>query len=465
MRQAILLLTLAAVAPLSCARDGSLDPPADGLTRVLLTDAPFPFDQVSSVDVHIVSVAAATTQDTITAPDAWITIAEPGTTFNLLDLQGGTTTLLGESPLPAGLYQAIRVVLNSDLSSITMNDGSQAVVDWQTTGTITLHAFVEDPLDVPVEGARIVIDFDVGRSFLPVASGFVFIPWIRAVNEAATGSIGGTVRGADGPAGTMTAVPNASVGVYRGNSMIVGAIPAATGRTDDQGRFFIPFVTEGSYAIQAHPPAGFDAGRAMEGGVLVTAGNETTVDLTLPPDDGGASTVSVRIEGKRSILVGESVGFFAHVTDENGDSVSTPLVQWMTSDSRIANISGSGQAVIVTGHEPGLALILASSSGAADSVLVSVGSSGTPVEMIEITPLTQTITVGDSTVVQAILRDSDGQILAGRYIEWSVSDASVVSHMAPLSGDFLVLTALAPGTATITATAEGKSATGTVVVK
>ena len=140
------------------------------------------------------------------------------------------------------------------------------------------------------------------------------------------------------------------------------------------------------------------------------------------------------------------------------------MVQWMTSDSRIASITGSGQAVIVTGNAPGLALILATSLGATDSVLVSVGLSDTPVETVEITPLTQTINVGDSTVVQAIIRDVDGQILAGRYIEWSISNASVVSHMTSFSGDFLVLTALAPGTATITATAEGKSGSGTVVV-
>jgi len=456
---------LVAVVGLSCARDGSLGPPADGITRVLLTDTPFPFDQVSRVDVFIVSVAASSTADTILTTDPWITLAEPGTTFNLLDLQGGNTALLGEAVLPAGLYQAVRVVIDVDRSSITRKDGSRAVIDWQNTGTIALHAVVEDGLDVPVEGARIVIDFDVGRSFLPVASGFLFIPWIRAVNEAATGSIAGTVRGSDGPGEILSPVFEASVSVYHSYATGVGAIPAATGRTDDQGRFFIPFVTEGSYAVHAHPPAGFDAGRAIEGGVFVDAGEETTVDLTLPPDDGPAS-ISVRIQGKQSIVVGESVGFFAYVSGENGDSVSTPLVQWMTSDSRIASISGSGQAVVVTGNAPGLALILATSMGATDSVLVIVGLSDTsPVEAVEVTPLTETINVGDSTVMQAIVRDAAGQIRAGRGIDWSVSDASVVSFMTSFSGDFVVLTGVAPGTATVTATSEGKSGTGTVVVK
>jgi hypothetical protein len=466
MRKTIVLMILAGLVELACARDGTLDPPSNGLTRVLLTDAPFPFDQVSRVDVFIVSVAAADVPDTLASADPWVTIAEPHSSFNLLELQRGTTTIVGESLLPVGLYQAVRVVIDADLSSITMKDGSEAVVDWQRQGEVALHALVEDPLDVPVEGAQIVIDFDVGRSFLPMGNGFVFIPWIRAVNEAATGSIAGTVRGSDGPQEALLPVPNASVGVYRNTSLAYsGAAPIATGQTDASGRFLIPFVIEGSYAVHVDPPAEFDAGRAVEKQVLVLAGAETTVEVSLPPDTGTDSRPVVRIDGRSSILVGESVPFFAHITGEYGDSVSTPLVAWMTTDATIASISGTGQAVMVTGNAPGLAIILATSTGATDSVLVSVGLTDIPVQTVEITPVTQTVNVGDSTVVQAIVRDADGHVLPRRAIDWTVSDPTVVSHMTSFSGDFVVLTALAPGTAAITATAAGKSGSGTVVVK
>ena len=42
-------------------------------------------------------------------------------------------------------------------------------------------------------GEDIVIDFDVGRSFLPDGStgGFLFIPFLRAITRAGSGSIEG----------------------------------------------------------------------------------------------------------------------------------------------------------------------------------------------------------------------------------------------------------------------------------
>ncbi len=465
MRRATVLMALTCLMGLSCARDGTLDPPSDGLTRVLLTDAPFPFDQVARVDVFIVSVGAASTFDTLTADDPWITIAEPYSSYNLLDLQSGTTTIVGEAMLPAGMYQAVRVVIDVDQSHITLNDGSDATVDWQRTGEVALHALVEDPLEVPVEGALIVIDFDVGRSFLPLGDGFVFIPWIRAVNEAATGSIAGTVRGSDGPGAPLLPVSTASVSIYRNATVAYsGAAPIATGRTDESGRFLIPFVTGGQYSVHVDPPAGFAAGRAVEEEVQVLAGHQAQVHITLPHDNGTEDKPLVRIDGRSSIVVGESAPFFAYVTGEHGDSVSTPLVEWMTTDATIASISGTGQAVTVTGNAPGLALIVAASMGASDSVLVSVGLDGATVEKVEITPAAQTISVGDSALVQAILRDADGQILAGRSIDWTVSDPSVASLMTSSSNTFVVLRALAPGTATITATAEGKSGNSTLVV-
>ena len=67
------------------------------VTNVLLTDAPFPFDTVQSVDVYIVSVAVSPDADTgASANDMhWVTVAEPHRQINLLELQQGDTALLG----------------------------------------------------------------------------------------------------------------------------------------------------------------------------------------------------------------------------------------------------------------------------------------------------------------------------------------------------------------------------------
>src|SRR6185503_8862958 len=167
-----------------------------GRTSVYLTDSPFPFNRIQSVNVRIVSVEASRGVDTTNgiANQNWTSVAEPNRTVDLLALQGGVTTLIGESDIPAGQYRAIRMTIDPTLSSVTASDGSQISVAWGQNAPFTIYAGVEDPLPVSGDGGRVVIDFDVGRSFRVAGNGLLFIPWLRAVNENATGSIRGVVR-------------------------------------------------------------------------------------------------------------------------------------------------------------------------------------------------------------------------------------------------------------------------------
>ena len=204
MSQRVILPVLATVALLSwgaaaCYQDDTTALPATSLTQVLFTDAPFPFDTVQSVDIYVVSVAASTQPDTGGSADSmpWVTITEPRQRIDLLTLQQGTTTLLGEGEIPADQYRAVRLIIDTDSSRIRFADGSDALVHWGGAGQQAIHAFVEAAVAVPEQGAEIVIDFDVGRSFHYNDlgdGGFNFFPWIRAVNRAATGSIAGLVR-------------------------------------------------------------------------------------------------------------------------------------------------------------------------------------------------------------------------------------------------------------------------------
>ena len=109
---AIRLFTAALLAAAGCYQDepGSIGPGTKPIAKVLLTDAPFPYDSVASVNVYVVSVAASTDPDT-TGDAGWETIAQPGRVFDLLALQQGTTALLGEGQLSGKLYRAIRVVI------------------------------------------------------------------------------------------------------------------------------------------------------------------------------------------------------------------------------------------------------------------------------------------------------------------------------------------------------------------
>src|SRR5437879_3340699 len=163
---------------------------------VRLTDSPFPYDSVASVNLYIVRIEASTQTFGDSTPSGdWVAITEPRKSVNLLAFQRGTTAFLGEGELPGGQYHEIRMTIDTSLSSIIFTGGTKAAVDWRNhsgTNEMPIYAFVQYPVNVPTEGAEIVLDFDVGRSFLFDYYGggsFSLYPQLRAVNTAAAGAI------------------------------------------------------------------------------------------------------------------------------------------------------------------------------------------------------------------------------------------------------------------------------------
>jgi len=468
----VLALALAAFA--ACTDQDAGGPPA-GTTRVLLTDAPFPFDLVRSVDVHIVSIEAATTFDTTTTVD-WTPLVTPDRRFDLLALQDGETALLGETDVDAAAYAAIRMVIRTDLSGVTLADGSAATVDWMGPATQTIHAAIEQPLSLTDGGgADLIVDFDVGRSFVVVGGvcdslsgcpgtgtrpAFQFLPWIRAVNEDATGTIAGTVRGPGGDPEVFEPVPYANITVYRGtNSLVL----AATGRADGDGRYRIHYVSGGGpYVVEAVPPAGAGGGYGSARDLYVTPGQETAADVVLGAATGGEGGARLVINGPGEVAVGATVYLYAFVFNERGDSVFGTAVTWAQSDPDVARLDGGGSTAMLTGLAPGATTVVATAGDLADSVVVTVGAPA-PVASVEVLPATATLAVGDSAGFQAVVRDSLGRTLTGRTITWTV-DPARLSTLGSF-GDWLVIRAIASGTTVIRASAEGKEGTATVTVQ
>lgn len=81
------------------------------------------------------------------------------------------------------------------------------------------------------------------------------------------------------------------------------------------------------------------------------------------------------------------------------------------------------------------------------------------VASLELSPSSDSITVGDTLQLTATIRDASGNVLTGRSVIWSSSSTSV----ATVSSTGLV-TGTTVGAATITATSEGKSATAEISV-
>lgn len=339
-------------------------------TRVLITDAPFPFDTVESVDIYFISISASMEPDT--GNDAgsmhWVPIVEPHRQINLLSLQRGDTALLGEKEIPADQYKAIQVVIDVDSSAIRFKNGSQAVVRWGSSGRQALHTFVEAAMDVPSEGADIVLDFDVGMSFPHNNLGdgaFDFFPFIRAVNEDATGSISGTVTKdtSGGPAG---AVANATVSAYGGGPGNWSI--RSTGTTDAVGHYKLAYLLPGPYIVGIEPKAPSNLAGDLDSTVVVTRGADTPHSVVLSAFNG-----SIYILGASSMLVSRTNSLDAIVVNAQHQQDPNAPVAWQNLDPSILDlVVNSNQNASVTSKAVGAGRIVASSGSLVDTLRITV---------------------------------------------------------------------------------------------
>jgi len=371
-----LTLTLLAVATIAvaCYTDDASGPVTAGvkpMAKVLITDAPFPFDTVQSVDVYVISVAVSTQPDTGGSADSmsWVTVTEPHRQINLLELQQGDTALLGAGEVTAGQYRAVRMIINGDSSSIRFKDGSAALVHWGGAGEQAIHAFVEAAVDVPQQGAEIVIDFDVGRSFHYNDlgdGGFNFLPWIRAVNRAATGDIAGTVQ-RDSSAGTPGPVARATVSAWGGGPS--NWYIYSTGVTDAAGRYRLAYLLPGTYIVGVDPPASASSlGSTLDSNVAVSRGVETTHNVTLSQFRG-----AILIQGASSMPVGRTNRLEAIVVNAQHQQDPNAPVAWQNLDTAVLGlVVDSVRVARVTSKIVGTGRIVAASGSLADTLVIRV---------------------------------------------------------------------------------------------
>ena len=156
-----------------------------------------------------------------------------------------------------------------------------------------------------------------------------------------------------------------------------------------------------------------------------------------------------------SVAVGGSVQLSATVKDASGAELTGRLVGWSSSDEAVAVVSSTGR---VSGLKVGTATITASSEGKSGTATVTV--TGAPVASVVVTPSTATVTVGQSVDLNAQTLDASGAVLTGRAVTWTTSNSGVAT--VSQSGG---VTGVAAGTATITATSEGKTGTATITVQ
>src|SRR5437879_96521 len=193
----------------------------------------------------------------------------------------------------------------------------------------------------------------------------------------------------------------------------------------------------------------------------VTAGS-TTITAT---SEGTSGTSSITVTNipvtsvdvappTATVQTGLTVQLTATPRDVNGTALSGRAVSWSSSNTSVATVNGSG---LVTAVTPGAATITATSEGKTGTSSITV--TNVPVASLDVTPATATVQAGQTVQLTATPRDANGATLSGRTVTWSSSNTSVATVTS--SG---LVSGVAPGSATITATSEGKSGTSSISV-
>jgi uncharacterized protein YjdB len=202
---------------------------------------------------------------------------------------------------------------------------------------------------------------------------------------------------------------------------------------------------------------------------LATTRRAGTATITASPAENPQVTCSTAIEAvdpriaqvvitprTGSLRLGIPRGFGAALLDSTNNIVPAGrITTWSTSTPTIVQVT---QAGIVTGLSLGMARIIASSEGVADTVTLSVTQ--IPVGSIAVTPLQASVFEGQTVQLTATVKDSVGTEVTDRPIEWLTSDPI----RATVSSTGRV-TAISAGTVNVGATTEGRLAQSTIVIQ
>ena len=170
-----------------------------------------------------------------------------------------------------------------------------------------------------------------------------------------------------------------------------------------------------------------------------------------------------------SLAGGMTMQAHAERVDGNDWVVAGGTYLWSTDNPTVATVSPTG---LVTGLSTGTVHVLATSSGLTGSATLRVTSgtvtpppTTTPpptapiVKSVSVSLNSASLVVGGTTTANVIARDSSGATIGGRTTTWS-SSAPLVATVSPAG----LVTAVAVGSAQITATVDGVKGSATITV-
>ncbi len=221
-----------------------------GTIRVETFDAP-PSADVEKILLTITEVSAHNTD-----MEEWITLAQPNTPVDFLELINGATAALVDTVLAPGHYSQIRlvvadtneVVVDGESHYLFVPSGEQSGVKLNLNFTVVAGELME-----------IMVDFDASKSVMKTAHRYQLRPVFKAFKKVLSGTLAGSVKEPTG-----AGIPNAMVAAVSADDDSTSTL------TDSEGAYKL-ILPEGIYGLQASAE-GYTAADTTYADVAVSAG-------------------------------------------------------------------------------------------------------------------------------------------------------------------------------------------------
>ena len=376
-------------------------------------------------------------------------VAAVSSTGLVTTLKTGTVTITASSEGKSGT--ATVTVTSAPVASVTVTPSTANITVGQTT---TLTAQTLDASGGVLTGRAVA--------------------WSSSNTAVATVSQSGVVTGVTTGSATITATSEGKSGTA---AISVSAVPVATVTVAPST---LPLVVGQTGTLTATTR---DASSNILTGRVVTWSSSNTSIATVAPNGTvtavapGSATITATSEGQSgtatvnvtavpvasvtvsptsaSLTTGQTQQITATPRDAEGNALSGRAVTWQSANTAVATVT---QAGLITAVGPGNTTVTATSEGKTGTVAVTVTAPA--IGSVSVTPGSATVNVAFTTSLTATVRDVNGTVVLGAPVAWS-SDRPTTAAVSQ-SG---VVTGLAPGAATITATSGGRSGTAAITVQ
>jgi uncharacterized protein YjdB len=279
---------------------------------------------------------------------------------------------------------------------------------------------------------------------------------------------GGTTPVNPGGGPPTTTVPVASVVVSPATaSLVVGGVQALTATARDASG---AALTGRAVTWSSSAPA--VATVSATGTVSAVAAGSATISATIDGISGSATitvaplpaaVTSVSVSpSAASLTVGQTQALTPSVVQPTGAPTATftygttvPSVATVSSAGVVSAVAPGTTTITVTATATGSATFAAATATATVAITVTA----VPVASVVVTPATASLVIGGVQVLVATARDAAGAAITGRAVTWSSSTPAVATVSATGT-----VSAVAIGSATISATVDGITGSATITV-